>query len=126
MASDVQQPGVRTPIKIAELTAIIQAVRDRVRARYPEPVNGAAAQRRGRSAIRIAVADLMPLVHARDAAQAKIAAIGSVNPRAGGLLNKLIQVVKKTIARVAAVVRARSGRRSTGKRSRRSKPSSKR
>ena len=30
----------------------------------------------------------MPLVHARDAAQAKIAAIGSVNPRAGGLVNK--------------------------------------
>ena len=30
----------------------------------------------------------MPLVHARDAAQAKIAAIGSVNPRAGGLLNR--------------------------------------
>ena len=41
----------------------------------------------------------MPIVHARDAAQAKIAAIGSVNPRAGGPLNALIQFVKKTIAR---------------------------
>ena len=41
----------------------------------------------------------MPLVHARDAAQAKIAAIGSVNPRAGGLVNQAIQIVKKTIAR---------------------------
>ena len=41
----------------------------------------------------------MPIVHARDAAQAKIAAIGSVNPRAGGLLNSLIQFVKKTISR---------------------------
>ena len=50
--------------------------------RYPDPV-----------------ADLMPLVHARDAAQAKIAAIGSVNPRAGGLLNRAIQIVKKTISR---------------------------
>lgn len=41
----------------------------------------------------------MPLVHARDAAQAKIAAIGAVNPRAGGLLNKAVQGVKKLIAR---------------------------
>jgi O-antigen chain-terminating methyltransferase len=84
--------------KIEELTAIIQTVRDRVRARYPQPQdaeNPAAEQPR----IRIAVADLMPLVHARDAAQAKIAAIGSVNPRAGGLLNKAIQLVKRTIAR---------------------------
>jgi 2-polyprenyl-3-methyl-5-hydroxy-6-metoxy-1,4-benzoquinol methylase len=39
------------------------------------------------------------VVHARDAAQAKIAAIGSVNPRAGGLANRAIQAVKKTIAR---------------------------
>ena len=41
----------------------------------------------------------MPIVHARDAAQAKIASIGSVNPRAGGLLNRLIQILKKAIAR---------------------------
>ena len=85
--------------KIAELSAIIQAVRDRVRARYPEPDsangNGAGATQ----AIRTPVADLMPVIHARDAAQAKIAAIGSVNPRAGGLVNKAIQLVKKTIAR---------------------------
>lgn len=75
--------------KVAELSAIIQAVRERVRARYPDK-NGASGP---------AVADLMPLVHARDAAQAKIAAIGSVNPRAGGLLNGLIQRVKKMVAR---------------------------
>ena len=31
------------------------------------------------------------MVHARDAAQAKIAAIGSVNPRAGGVVNGVIQ-----------------------------------
>jgi 2-polyprenyl-3-methyl-5-hydroxy-6-metoxy-1,4-benzoquinol methylase len=84
--------------KIAELAAIIHAVRDRVRSRYPEPVNGTPPGDR-HSAIRIAVADLLPLVHARDAAQAKIAAIGSVNPRAGGVVNKLIQFVKKTVAR---------------------------
>jgi 2-polyprenyl-3-methyl-5-hydroxy-6-metoxy-1,4-benzoquinol methylase len=86
--------------KIAELSAIVQAVRDRVRARYPEPqgqdyLNGNDA----RPAIRVPIADLMPLVHARDAAQAKIAAIGSVNPRHGGVVNQAIQAVKKTIAR---------------------------
>jgi 2-polyprenyl-3-methyl-5-hydroxy-6-metoxy-1,4-benzoquinol methylase len=90
--------------KIAELSAIVQAVRDRVRARYPEtnglsdPVGRADANGAPQS-IRVAVADLMPVVNARDAAQSKIAAIGSVNPRAGGLLNDAIQSVKKTIAR---------------------------
>lgn len=85
--------------KIAELTAIIQTVRERARARYPEPENGAVDAQEAQPAIRIGVADLMPLVHARDAAQAKIAAIGTVNPRAGGLLNKLIQFFKKNLAR---------------------------
>jgi O-antigen chain-terminating methyltransferase len=93
--------------KVAELGAIIQAVRDRVRARYPEPdSNGNAAPSTshqagfsGQTPIRVPIADLMPLVHARDAAQARIAAIGSVNPRAGGFVNKAIQSVKKTIAR---------------------------
>ena len=83
--------------KIAELTEIIHAVRDRVRARYPEP--GAGASAGSAPAVRVPVADLMPLVHARDAAQAKVAAIGGVNPRAGGLVNSLIQFVKKSIAR---------------------------
>jgi 2-polyprenyl-3-methyl-5-hydroxy-6-metoxy-1,4-benzoquinol methylase len=98
--------------KVAELGAIIQAVRDRVRARYPEAdangfaaeVNGAGAampysQHSPRQPIRVPIADLMPVVHARDAAQAKIAAIGSVNPRAGGLFNQFIQTIKKTVAR---------------------------
>ncbi|HWE52624.1 MAG TPA: class I SAM-dependent methyltransferase [Bryobacteraceae bacterium] len=82
--------------KIAELSAIILAVRERVRARYPEPGDHVPAEP---SMIRIPVADLMPIVHARDAAQAKIAAIGSVNPRAGGLANSVVQGVKKAIAR---------------------------
>ncbi len=81
--------------KIAELTAIIHAVRDRVRTRYPQPEDASQPE----APVRVPVADLMPLVHARDAAQAKVAAIGSVNPRAGGLVNKLIQLVKKTISR---------------------------
>jgi O-antigen chain-terminating methyltransferase len=84
--------------KITELRAIVEAVRDRVRARYPEPpTNGAADS--STVSIRVPLADLMPLVHARDAAQAKIAAIGSLNPRAGGLVNRIIQTVKKSIAR---------------------------
>lgn len=89
--------------RIEELSAIIQAVRDRVRARYPEPDKDGFARissnGNGAAAIRIPIADLMPVVNARDAAQAKIAAIGSVNPRAGGLVNDAIQAVKKIIAR---------------------------
>jgi O-antigen chain-terminating methyltransferase len=85
--------------KIAELTEIIHAVRDRVRARYPQPSDRPEDTGGRPPAVRIPVADLMPVVHARDAAQAKIAAIGSVNPRAGGLVNRLIQLVKKTIGR---------------------------
>ena len=46
-----------------------------------------------------ALADLMPLVHARDAAEAKVAAIGTVNPRRGGVANAIIQTVKKLAAR---------------------------
>jgi 2-polyprenyl-3-methyl-5-hydroxy-6-metoxy-1,4-benzoquinol methylase len=78
--------------RIAELNAIVAAVRDRVRNSYAQPENGT-------HSIRIPSTDLMPLVHARDAAQAKVAAIGAVNPRAGGLLNKAVQGVKKLIAR---------------------------
>jgi len=72
-----------------ELAAILQEVRDRVRARHPEAATAAA----------IPLPDLMPLLHARDAAEAKVAAIGTVNPRAGGPLNWLAQQLKKAIAR---------------------------
>ncbi len=41
----------------------------------------------------------MPLVHARDAAEAKVASIGSVNPRPPGILNALIQSGKRAISR---------------------------
>ena len=74
--------------KAQELTALVQEIRDRVRARYPE------------SGGRLNVAlDLMPLIHARDAAEAKVAAIGTVNPRRGGPLNALAQVAKKLVSR---------------------------
>ncbi len=77
-------------IRAEELAAVIQEIRGRVRARYP----GTSI-----SPYQIPLPDLMPLLHARDAAEAKVAAIGSVNPRAGGALNAFIQFVKKTVAR---------------------------
>jgi 2-polyprenyl-3-methyl-5-hydroxy-6-metoxy-1,4-benzoquinol methylase len=80
--------------KIAELNAIVEAVRERVRGAHR---NGAGSG--SLSPVHVQSVDLMPIVHARDAAQAKVAAIGSVNPRAGGLVNKIVQTVKKTIAR---------------------------
>ena len=46
------------------------------------------------------MADLTGLVHARDAALGKVAAIGTVNPRAGGPLNSLVQAWKRLVARV--------------------------
>lgn len=73
-----------------ELTAAIQAVRDRVRARYPE--NGLGLEGVG-------TADLHPLLHARDAAEAKVAAIGTVNPRPPGFKHSIAQWFKKKIAR---------------------------
>jgi O-antigen chain-terminating methyltransferase len=41
----------------------------------------------------------MPIVHARDAAESKVAAIGTVNPRRSGLLNSIAQKVKRLVAR---------------------------
>lgn len=83
--------------KIAELNAIVAAVRERVRSGHAQPE--ADGGQSSAPPIRVSLPDLMPLVRARDAAQAKIAAIGGVNPRAGGLLNHAVQAVKRIIAR---------------------------
>ena len=72
-----------------ELAAVIAEIRQRVRARNP---NGAAPGN-------IPLPDLTPLLHARDAAEAKVASIGTVNPRRGGLKNSIIQKVKRMVAR---------------------------
>jgi O-antigen chain-terminating methyltransferase len=88
----------KTAARIAELNALVGEIRDRVRTRYPRPDDGSNGSGPA-PIVRIPVADLMPVVHARDAAQAKVASIGSVNPRAGGPLNGIIQALKKTIAR---------------------------
>jgi 2-polyprenyl-3-methyl-5-hydroxy-6-metoxy-1,4-benzoquinol methylase/FtsZ-binding cell division protein ZapB len=77
-------------VESAELIAVLQAVRDRVRARHPQtsaPGN-------------VPLADLMPLVQARDAALGKVASIGLVNPRRGGPVNALVQAWKRLIARL--------------------------
>ncbi len=47
----------------------------------------------------IPLPDLTPLLHARDAAEAKVASIGTVNPRKGGLKNSIIQRAKRMVAR---------------------------
>lgn len=80
----------RDTLKTEELIAMLREVRGRVRSRYPQGCAGPTG---------IALPDLLPLLHARDAAQAKVAAIGTVNPRAGGVVNNLIQFVKRQVAR---------------------------
>ena len=75
----------------AELIAMLRAVRDRVRAQHPENHAGAS---------NVPLPDLMPVVHARDAALGKVAAIGTVNPRRGGPVNAVVQAWKRLAARV--------------------------
>jgi O-antigen chain-terminating methyltransferase len=72
-----------------ELAAVVAEIRQRVRARHP---NGALPGD-------ILLPDLTPILHARDAAEGKVASIGSVNPRPPGLLNSVIQGVKRLVAR---------------------------
>ncbi len=86
------EPEGGSELRTAELAEIIRTIQERVRSRFPATVpTGTAA---------VALADLMPLVHARDAAQGKVAAIGTVNPRPPGPLNALIQAAKRLIARL--------------------------
>jgi len=78
-------------VESAELVALLHEVRDRVRARYPETAAGG---------VDVPLPDLTPLVHARDAAFGKVATIGTVNPRSGGLVNSIVQAWKRFLARV--------------------------
>ncbi len=77
-------------LKSDELTAAIREIQQRVRSRHP---NGSLND------TGVSAPDLLRVVHARDAADAKVASIGTVNPRAGGLVNSAIQRVKKLISR---------------------------
>jgi 2-polyprenyl-3-methyl-5-hydroxy-6-metoxy-1,4-benzoquinol methylase len=72
-----------------ELAAVLAEIRQRVRARHP---NGLASGD-------VPLPDLAPLLHARDAAEGKVASIGAVNPRPPGLGNSLAQTVKRLVAR---------------------------
>jgi 2-polyprenyl-3-methyl-5-hydroxy-6-metoxy-1,4-benzoquinol methylase len=75
--------------KAEELAAIIQEIRLRARARHPNPADGSTTP----------LANLTALLHARDAAEGKVAAIGSVNPRPPGLVNSIVQTIKRQVAR---------------------------
>ncbi len=75
--------------KAEEIVEIVREIRERVRARHPGGAVG-----------NVTLPDLMPVLHARDRAEAKVAAIGAVNPRMSGPLNALIQGVKKLVARL--------------------------
>ncbi|HVT94019.1 MAG TPA: methionine biosynthesis protein MetW [Bryobacteraceae bacterium] len=72
-----------------QLTAMVEEIRTRVRARYPN----------GQTPSGAFLPDLSPLLHARDAAEGKVAAIGTVNPRPGGWMNSLVQSVKRLVSR---------------------------
>ncbi len=71
---------------------MIGEIRERVRAGCPE----------GSTAGGVALPDLVPLLQARDAAEAKVAAIGSVNPRRAGFWNNAIQSLKRVVSRLLA------------------------
>lgn len=73
-----------------EIAAVVQEIRQRVRARYEKQVEGLPD---------FCLPSLTPLNHARDAAEGRVAAIGTVNPRPPGLANSMIQGVKKLVAR---------------------------
>src|SRR5262249_38955640 len=91
-----RRPGHKRPPKKEpavhdeELTAAIRAVQERARSRVPQGPLGLEG---------VIAPDLMPIVHARDAAEAKVAAIGTVNPRRGGVLNAVVQRMKRMISR---------------------------
>jgi SAM-dependent methyltransferase len=77
-------------LRTAELQEIIREIRERVRARHP---SGTAGDQQ------LPLPDLLPLVHARDAAESKVAAIGTVNPRPPGLVNNIAQALKRWVSR---------------------------
>jgi SAM-dependent methyltransferase len=72
-----------------ELAAKIAEIRERVRSMHPSGAAGG-----------VALPELLPILHAHDAALAKVASIGTVNPRPPGALNGAIQLVKRAAARL--------------------------
>jgi 2-polyprenyl-3-methyl-5-hydroxy-6-metoxy-1,4-benzoquinol methylase len=76
-----------TKDRLEEIKAELAEVQKRVQARYDS------------AAPTLDLPDLLPILHARDRAQGKVGAIGTVNPRPSGLLNQLIQSGKRQMAR---------------------------
>jgi O-antigen chain-terminating methyltransferase len=80
--------------KLAELAALVEVVKERVRTQYPETTGNGSS-----GTVCVGLPDLTPLARARDAAAGKMAAIGTVNPRPGGIVNNSVQAAKRVIAR---------------------------
>lgn len=74
-----------------EVAEAVEEIRRRVRQRHKR-----AAEAVIDDPVRLSVA---PLIASRDIADARAAYIGQVNPRTGGLVNKVIQTTKRGIAR---------------------------
>jgi len=83
--------GAENDASLRELEQAVREIQDRVRTRHPQGDPGSFG---------VPLANLLPLLHARDAAEAKVAAIGTVNPRPPGFKNNLIQKWKRFVARV--------------------------
>ncbi len=77
-------------LRTEELQEIIREIRERVRARHPSGTAGD---------LQLPLPDLLPVMHARDAAESKVAAIGTVNPRPPGLVNNIAQALKRWVSR---------------------------
>jgi 2-polyprenyl-3-methyl-5-hydroxy-6-metoxy-1,4-benzoquinol methylase len=75
--------------KAEELLGLVREIRERVRGRRPGSGGGG-----------VVLPDLLPVLHARDVAESKVAAIGTLNPRPAGALNALIQSAKRLTARL--------------------------
>ncbi|MBK5293373.1 MAG: class I SAM-dependent methyltransferase [Acidobacteriia bacterium] len=73
---------------MSELAALLGEIRQQVADRHASSAAGG-----------IPLPDLLPILQARDVAQGKVAAIGTVNPRPGGLLNSAVQFCKRMVSR---------------------------
>jgi 2-polyprenyl-3-methyl-5-hydroxy-6-metoxy-1,4-benzoquinol methylase len=76
---------------VRELEQAVREIHERIRSRHPQGERGSFG---------VSLPNLLPILHARDAAEAKVAAIGTVNPRPPGLKNAIIQKWKGFVARV--------------------------
>jgi O-antigen chain-terminating methyltransferase len=77
-------------VRDEELTAAIQEIKKRAQASAPQGSLGLEG---------VDAPNLMAMVHARDAAEAKVASIGTVNPRPPGFKNSVAQWIKRQVAR---------------------------